>query len=110
MKVTEANQNFFPIPLIDRDDKLLKITAENFEISSTAPDLKAMFVSELSERDRSKICSCLSLRSDSKQPTIKILICKTGIKKRLIHPQIKGDKEFSDLDYSVYDQTKIEVF
>ena len=105
-----ANQNFLPIPLINRDDKLLKITTKDFKIINTTPDLSANFLGEM-RWERSKQNLLL--------PYIKIRL-KTS-NNNLSHfyyrykdvtylPQISGSDEFTDLDISVFDPVKVDVF
>ena len=107
---SSADQNFLPIPLINRDDKLLKITSKNFKIINTTPNLNAVFVGKIKwERTEQNLLL----------PYLKIRLKTQNDEKAHLHyfykgvtylPQINGSEEFTDLDFSVFDTTRIEVF
>lgn len=105
-----ANQNFLPLPLIKRDDKLLKISNKNFQIINSIPDLSATFVGEMKwERTKQNLLL----------PFLKIRLKTSNNQKSHLYyrykgvtylPQISDLEEFTDLDFSVFDPEKVEVF
>ena len=110
MSAARANQSFLPIPLINRDDKLLKITSKNFKVVNAIPNLSAVFIGNI-KWERSKQNLLL--------PFLKIRLKTQNNLKAHLHyfykgitylPQINGTDEFTDLNFSVFDPEKIEVF
>lgn len=108
--LAHADQNFLPIPLINRNDKLLQITSKNLRIINTAPDLNATFAGEI-RWERSKQNLIL--------PFLKIRLKTPQNQKAHLHyryravtylPQNKDGEEFTDIDVSVFDPAKIDVF
>lgn len=105
-----ANQSFLPIPLINRNDKLLKITTQNLRIINSAPNLDASFAGEIRwERNKQNLIL----------PFLKIRLKTTQDKKAHLHyrykavtylPQIKNNEEFTDIDVSVFDSERVDVF
>ncbi len=105
-----ANQNFLPLPLIKRDDKLLKITNANFQIMNSVPGLSSTFVGEMKwERTKQNLLL----------PFLKIRLKTSNNQKSHLHyrykgvtylPHISDLEEFTDLDFSVFDPEKVEVF
>ena len=105
-----ANENFLPLPLINRDDKLLNITTENLKIQSSAANLKTEFVGNIRwERSPENLLL----------PFLKIRVKTINDERAHLHyrykdvtylPQSMEKTEFTDIDFSVFDPTKIEVF
>jgi hypothetical protein len=105
-----AQDNFLPIPLINRNNKLLKITAKNLEISKTAPNLAAELIGDI-RWERSKENLLL--------PFVKIRLKTENLRKAHLHyryknitylPQSINDIEFTDIDISIFDPMMIDVF
>ena len=105
-----ANENFLPLPLINRDDKLLNITTQNVVIQSSASHLKTEFVGNIRwERSGENLLL----------PFLKIRVKTLNNERAHLHyrykdvtylPQSIDHTEFTDIDFSVFDPTKIEVF
>ncbi len=105
-----ANQSFLPIPIINRDDKLLNITTKDIQIISSAPNIKTEFVGNI-RWDRSKENILL--------PFLKVRLKTLNEEKAHLHyrykdvtflPQILNESEFTDIDISIFDPTKIGVY
>lgn len=108
--LTWGNENFLPLPIINREDKALNLKTNNLKIENSIQDLDARFISSLRwERSREFILL----------PFVKVrLEVKNASEAELYYrykgitylPQEKNGIEFTDIDYSIFDPAKIEVF
>lgn len=105
-----ANDNFLPLPIINRGDKILDLTTKNLEVSNTAKHSVAELKGDI-RWERSKEYILL--------PFVKIRLKVQSEQNVHLYyryknvtylPQVKNGEEFTDIDLSIFDPTKIEVF
>lgn len=109
-QITYADSRLIPLPLINRDDNLLKLDTRNLKIFNTASNLETQLIGKVSwERTKQNLLL----------PFIKLRLKSLKDQKKQLHYRYKGiiylpqelaEFEFTDLDISIFDPEKIEVY
>jgi hypothetical protein len=102
-----ANQNFLPLPLINRNDKLLNITKDQFAINHDIKELSVVFTSDVrwERSSQNLLLPFVKLRLKASKHYYYRYKGVTYL------PQLsdKEGEEFTDIDYSLFDTEKISV-
>lgn len=105
-----AKDLILPLPIINRDDKLLKLTPKDLEFKTSVKNLKAEFVGDIKwERSKENILL----------PFVKIRLINKDKEKNHLHfrykdttylPQEFEEAEFADIELSIFDPVKVDVY
>lgn len=106
----EAQENFLPLPFVNRGDKHLNLTTNNLKIQNEISGLETELIGSIRwERSREYIL-LPHVKLRLKVPSGQDLHLYYRYKGVTYLPHQQNGTEFTDIDLSLFDPSRIEVF
>lgn len=105
-----ASENFLPLPIVNRGDKHLNLTTQNLKIQNDVPGLQTNFIGAIRWERSREFMLLPHVKLRLKVPHEKDLHLYYRYKGVTHLPHEQHDSEFTDIDLSVFDPSRIEVY